>query len=142
MGMMSMQLNVAVAAVIRGVGNRILLIQRGHAPERGRWAVPGGHVEAGEGYETALCREVWEETSLEVEVGPLLYVSELQNGPERLLILDFGIEQVYSTNAGRALSDAKSLGYFSESEWQDLNLAQGMTGLLTDSRVRRFLAWA
>lgn len=99
-------------------------------------------MESGEGYETALCREVWEETSLEVEVGPLLYVSELQNGPERLLILDFGIEHVYSTNAGRALSDAKSLGYFSESEWQDLNLAQGMTGLLTDARVRRFLAWA
>lgn len=49
------------------VESRVLLIRRGKEPLRGRWTVPGGTVELGEPLETALVREMAEETGLEVE---------------------------------------------------------------------------
>lgn len=42
----------------------ILLVVRGHDPFRGRLALPGGFVEPGETVETAVRREVEEETGL------------------------------------------------------------------------------
>ncbi len=43
----------------------LLLVQRGTAPQVGRWTVPGGHVEPGEVLSNAVEREMREETGLE-----------------------------------------------------------------------------
>lgn len=45
----------------------VLLIRRGQEPLKGEWSLPGGAVELGETLEAAVCREVLEETGLEVE---------------------------------------------------------------------------
>jgi ADP-ribose pyrophosphatase YjhB (NUDIX family) len=58
-----------VGAVVRDATGRLLLIQRGHAPHRGLWSLPGGRVEPGETLEQAVEREVREETALEVRAG-------------------------------------------------------------------------
>lgn len=58
---------VGVGAVIVD-DDRVLLVRRAMEPSRGRWSIPGGVVELGEGLEEALRREVREETGLSVEV--------------------------------------------------------------------------
>ena len=55
-------------------GDRVLLVQRGQEPLKGEWSLPGGAVELGETLEEALVREVREETSLDVAVGPVVEV--------------------------------------------------------------------
>jgi ADP-ribose pyrophosphatase YjhB (NUDIX family) len=64
---------VAVAVVIEHE-RRILLIKRGNDPERGKWSVPAGFVDAGEDPVRAAEREAHEETGLNVRVAELLEV--------------------------------------------------------------------
>lgn len=60
-------------APIFGVGavvvdrDRVLLVQRGHEPSKGKWSLPGGILELGESLEQGVAREVLEETGLKVE---------------------------------------------------------------------------
>jgi 8-oxo-dGTP diphosphatase len=46
---------------------QVLLIQRGWDPYKGKWALPGGHVESGESTISAAYRELTEETDLVVD---------------------------------------------------------------------------
>ena len=61
-----------VGAVVHDEWGRLLLIQRGREPARGRWSVPGGRVHAGEAFPSAVAREVREETGLDVRVGEMV----------------------------------------------------------------------
>jgi 8-oxo-dGTP diphosphatase len=54
------------AAIFRD--EKILLVRRARSPGRGFYSLPGGRVEFGESLETALHREVEEETALTVEI--------------------------------------------------------------------------
>lgn len=64
-----------VAAIIRQ-GDKIFATQRGYGPWKDWWELPGGKMEAGEGPEEALKREIREELSTEIVVGKLLYTIE------------------------------------------------------------------
>ncbi len=55
-------------------GNRVLLIRRGAEPLKGQWSLPGGMLELGEELEEAACRELKEETGLDVEPLAMLTV--------------------------------------------------------------------
>ncbi len=57
---------VGVGAIIIE-NDRVLLIQRGHAPMQGEWSLPGGALEVGETLEDGVKREVLEETGLHVK---------------------------------------------------------------------------
>jgi 8-oxo-dGTP diphosphatase len=77
---------LGVAAVVVRDGS-LLLVRRGHEPEAGTWAFPGGHVEAGETLAQAVVREVAEETGLLVACGHLVGYVELVDAGE--VVLDF-----------------------------------------------------
>jgi len=61
-----------VGAVVTDGQGRLLMIKRGHEPGAGLWSIPGGRIEPGETDAEALVREMFEETGLAVEVGPLI----------------------------------------------------------------------
>jgi ADP-ribose pyrophosphatase YjhB (NUDIX family) len=61
-----------VGAIVTDRDGRLLLVQRGHEPEAGRWSLPGGRVNPGESDPQAVVREVREETGLWVEAGRLV----------------------------------------------------------------------
>jgi ADP-ribose pyrophosphatase YjhB (NUDIX family) len=63
----------ALAVVPRG--DRVLMVRRGRAPNRGLWGFPGGHVELGETGLEAAERELREETG--VAARPVRYLGVL-----------------------------------------------------------------
>ncbi|MBI5281532.1 MAG: NUDIX hydrolase [Candidatus Solibacter usitatus] len=56
---------LGVGAVVFNEG-KVLLIERGQEPLKGWWTLPGGLVETGERLESAVRREILEETGLEI----------------------------------------------------------------------------
>lgn len=67
-------MRVEVRAVI--VENGLVLLTKERRREGQHLALPGGRVKRGETIPEALRREVMEETGLEIQPGPLLYVLE------------------------------------------------------------------
>lgn len=49
-------------------GEEVLLIQRGTAPRKGEWSIPGGRIESGETEAQAALRELAEETSVNADL--------------------------------------------------------------------------
>ncbi len=74
-----------VSCLIVNQSKQLLLLQRAYPPGKGQWALPAGYVEPGESAEEAICREVKEETGLEVEVN--YYTSWGRSLPESRSIL-------------------------------------------------------
>ncbi len=60
----------------------LLLVQRSHPPQTGRWTVPGGRCEPGESPADAAVRETLEETGLRVAVGRPLGRVQIPHGAD------------------------------------------------------------
>lgn len=68
-------IGVGVGGVVINDENKILMVLRNKSPEKECWSIPGGAVEFGEKLETAVIREIYEETGLECEVFDLLCIT-------------------------------------------------------------------
>lgn len=80
-------LHVAVGVIVRPDGCVLIAQRPAHTPLGGYWEFPGGKLEAGEGVEAALVRELKEELAIEVLVQrPLIRVRHTY--PDRKVLLD------------------------------------------------------
>ncbi len=65
--------NVAAsAAVVIDLGGSIVLLRRAKEPRRGRWALPGGFVDPGEGAQACALRECREEIGISWHLSPIV----------------------------------------------------------------------
>jgi 8-oxo-dGTP diphosphatase len=110
---------VGVGAVVVRDG-RALIIKRAHEPRKGEWSLPGGLLELGESLQDAARREIKEETSLDVEVGPVIETFDRVHRDDQgriryhFVIVDF----VCWPNRGEAMpgSDADGVAWVSPHE--------------------------
>jgi len=74
---MTMRPLIGIGVIIMRQG-KILLGKRRNAHGEGSWCCPGGHLEYGESFEACACREVREETGLEIEnIRPGTFTNDL-----------------------------------------------------------------
>ncbi|HEY2861674.1 MAG TPA: NUDIX hydrolase [Terracidiphilus sp.] len=110
---------VGVGAVIVYQG-RVLLVQRGREPMKGKWTVPGGLIEVGETLSEAVVRETREETGIEVEPVELIELLDRIHREEgrvryHYVIADYLCRVVGGTLA--AADDAAAVRWVERAEW-------------------------
>lgn len=106
----------AVAAMILDASGRLLLIRREREPARGRLAMPGGFVDAGESAEEALLREIREEVGLELR--DVMYFASYAN---RYLYagVTYNTLDLFFLCASEDSSRATALDGVASVEWRD-----------------------
>lgn len=118
-----------VAATISAVvaGGAVLLVRRANPPDAGRWAFPGGKIEAGEPIREAAVRELYEETGLKATAGRIFTaVDVFDRHADDVLHRHFVLIAVLCRNPVGTLapsSDATDAHWFQLDEIEDANLA-------------------
>ncbi len=110
---------------------RLLVIQRGTAPGRGLWSVPGGRCRPGESSAAACEREVLEETGLRVRAERLAGSVE-RDGPGEVV---YAIDDYVCVLLGGELAagdDAADARWVDRAEFAALPLTAGLWDALAD----------
>lgn len=110
-------------AIIFCEKDSLILIRRKNPPYEGLWALPGGFVEYGETVESAVRREVKEETGLQVDLIRLLGVySDPKRDPRGHVISVCFIAQKKAGNL-KADTDASQVACMTIDEISKIELA-------------------
>lgn len=100
---------VVAAALIAPDGRVLMQRRRLAAQHGGLWEFPGGKVEAGEGLEQSLCRELEEELGIVVNPAALVPLSFAALPGEPVLLLLFACRQ---WQGEPTCLDAEAIGWF------------------------------
>lgn len=98
----------------------VVLVKRKNNPFKRKWAIPGGFVKEGETVEQAACREVKEETGLEVELGGIVGIySDPKRDPRgHIVTICFNGRKVGGEL--QAATDAMDVKIFKNIPWNKL----------------------
>jgi len=119
---------VSLAVLVNG---RFLLVRRGHPPAKGLFAFPGGRVETGEDAETAIRRELREETGLSAGAVSLFREITIEGeSGRRYLLKVFRAEEV--EGAMREGDDADHVGWYTLSEMRSLPITASTLAVAED----------
>jgi 8-oxo-dGTP diphosphatase len=104
---------VAVVMFVKH-GDRVLLIRRGVDPQKGKWALPAGFVNAGEAPDAAALREIEEETGITLDRIHLLDVIANPGDGNADIVIAYGGET--QNNQAHAGDDADEAAFFTLDE--------------------------
>ncbi len=91
----------------------VLLIQRGHPPFEGMWALPGGFVDMEETLEEAVARELQEETGMTgIDLTQFRAFSALDRDPRFRVVSVVFTGMASPTDVARAGDDARQAQWF------------------------------
>lgn len=112
---------LTVDCIIVDARGRVLLIQRGHPPFKGHYALPGGFVDLNETCEAACRREVKEETGLHPRVLKLVGVySKPGRDPRGPTV---SVAYLARVKAARPVAGDDAVDTLWAAEWKRLPLA-------------------
>lgn len=119
----------AVSVALRR-GDTFLLVRRGNAPSRGKYAFPGGRVEEGETLAEAARRELKEETGLDVAdlqpIARFMFKGEVSSFDLQVFSgRDVGGEPI-------AADDAETAGFYSLAEMEAMPVTDSVLSVTRD----------
>jgi 8-oxo-dGTP diphosphatase len=123
----------AVGAVVMR-GGKVLLVKRSNAPQKGKWAIPGGSVKLGETLKEAAEREIMEETGLTIKANHPAFALDLieRDSSGKLLfhyvIIDLLAE--YIDGDVCPADDVSDAGWFNADEIETLSISETTRELL------------
>src|ERR1700704_4810726 len=122
----------ASAAIFRD--DTVLLIERAKGALRGRWSLPGGHIEPGETARDAVVREVAEETGVEAAIHGLVDIHDvILRGADGALLAHYLITVFcgrWRAGEPTAGSDASAARFVRIGDIQDYPLTDGAALLI------------
>lgn len=116
----------------------VLLIQRGHYPFEGMWALPGGFVDMEETCEEAIVRELKEETDLDLsDLTQMFTFSALGRDPRgRTISVTFSGVTTMENSEVKGGDDARDARWFSLSDLPVLAFDHIEAVQMADKKVR------
>ena len=134
-------IRLATDCVVFGLdeaGVKVLLIERGIAPQKGRWALPGGFVLEGESVESCARRELLEETGLaDVFLEQLYTFGELGRDPrgQVVSVAYYALTNIHEHRL-QASTDASNAAWFPATELPKLAFDHDHITLAALERLR------
>jgi 8-oxo-dGTP pyrophosphatase MutT (NUDIX family) len=117
---------VSVKGVVHHAGLYLLALN-----DRGEWELPGGQLQETESPEQGVAREIYEETRLRVDVGPVLpaWNFEVIEG-RRVLVIAYGCTLI-SPPAELSISDEHAdLRFFERKDLAGISLPAGYRSVM------------
>jgi len=135
---MSMWPKPAVSVAVFRQGD-VLLVRRANQPNRGVWALPGGHIEPGEEVRQAAMREVGEEAGIAIRLTGLVDVVDVvQRAADGEVLAHYVLSvfaALWQSGEVRAASDSTEAEWFAADRLSRVRLADGTEAAIERARA-------